>query len=413
MAEKINTIVWGTPTVCLLLLTGIVYTVRLGLIQFRMFPYIFKRLRRGGNIRPQLKTSCLSLGAAMGTGNITGVASALAIGGAGAVFWMWISAFLGMATVFAENSLSAVYSEKNIKGPMAYLEKGLGSKVLAVVFAVCCVLASFGMGGMVQISSMSNSIKSCCGISPFMLASILFAAVFFTVRGGASRVGSAAQVLLPAVSVIYAALCIMVICRNHERLPEAFSDIFSSAIGVRQTVGGAAGYGISAAVSAGVRRGIFSNEAGLGSSPLLHSTAENNNSAQIQGMSSMLEVFTDTMLCCTLTALTLLCSGADTGISHAFLSVTGSFTEPLIAVILSVFAFCTVIGWYCCGETAFIYLSKGGYTEVFAFIYALTAASGAVFKAELLWTLSDIFNGLMMLPNIIGLLFLAKKVKHE
>lgn len=413
MAEKINALIWGTPTVCLLLITGIVYTFRLKFIQFRMFPYMIRKLRSGKDIRPQLKTSCLSLGAAMGTGNITGVASALSIGGAGAVFWMWVSAFLGMAIVYAENSLSASYSDSSLKGPMAYLEKGIGSRLLAAFFAVSCVFASFGMGGMVQISSMSDSIKSCFTVSPFILSAVLFTAIFITVNGGASRVGSAAQLLLPTVSVIYTTLCVIVIMRNFERLPEALTDIFRSAFGIRQVVGGAAGYTVSAAISSGLRRGIFSNEAGLGSSPLLHSSAENSRSAQVQGMSSMLEVFIDTILCCTLTAFTLLCSGAEKNISAAFEAVTGRYTGPLLAVILSVYAFCTVIGWYCCGETAFKYITNGHYTESFAFIYALIASSGAVFKSTFLWTLSDIFNGAMLIPNIIGLLLLVKKVKNE
>lgn len=413
MAERINAVVWGAPTVCLLILTGIFFTVKLRFIQLGMFPYILDKIRSGKEVRSQLKTSCMALGAAMGTGNITGVASALAIGGAGAVFWMWVSAFLGMATVYAENCLSAIYSDNKTHGPMAYLRKGLGNQLFAVIFSVCCILTSFGMGGMVQISSMSGCIRKCTDISPVVLGFIIFIVVIITVSGGASRIGNAAQLLLPAVSLFYAVICVAVIAMNAERLPEAFAEIIGGAFGFKQTVGGTVGYTMSAAVSAGVRRGVFSNEAGLGSSPLLHSSSETSRSAKTQGMCSMLEVFTDTMLCCTLTALTLLCSGAENDITQAFSSVTGKNTEPILAAVMTVFAFCTVIGWYYCGETAFLYIFKNGKCKGFSFIFALTAASGAIFKSELLWTISDIFNGLMMIPNVIGLLFLAKKVKNE
>ncbi len=413
MAERINAIIWGAPTVFLLIFTGVIFTVKLRFIQFGMFSYILGKLKKGRNIRPQLKTSCMALGAAMGTGNITGVASALSIGGPGAVFWMWVSAFLGMATVYAENHLSALYTDECVKGPMAYLQKGIGSRLLAGAFAVCCVLASFGMGGMVQISSMSESINNCVDISPLLLSFIIFAAVFLTIKGGASRIGSTAQLLLPVASIAYAAICATVIAVNCNRLPGAISAIIRGAFGVKQTLGGSVGYTVSAAVSAGIRRGIFSNEAGLGSSPLLHSSAKSSRSVKTQGMCSMLEVFIDTMLCCTLTALTLLCSGTGNDITQAFELVTGEHTEYIIAAIMTLFALCTVIGWYYCGETAFHYLFSHHSNNAFPFVFAIAAASGAIFSARTLWTVSDIFNGLMLLSNIVGLLFLAPKVKNE
>lgn len=414
MLERINSYVWGGGLIFLLLFTGAVYTIKLRFIQLRVISYLIKSRKTGpeGGGISQLKTVCMSLGTAMGTGNITGVASALAIGGPGAVFWMWVSAFFGMALVYAENSLSVRYSDKDIRGPMAYLAKGLGSKGLAAVFAVCCLLASLGMGGMVQVSSLSDSIKRCADISGFVIAIAVFLAIYLVVRGGSSRIGSAAQLLLPMATVMYAVLCIAVLIMHRDDIIPVFRSIFSNALGLRQTAGGISGYAVSRAVSVGIRRGIFSNEAGLGSSPILHSAAE-SSSPQLQGMWSMFEVFLDTMICCTLSAAAILCGGGDMSVNGAFSVVLGAYTDKVIAAVMAVFAFCTVIGWYYCGETAFRYISGKSSAGRFPLVYAAAAASGAVISAGAVWTLSDIFNGLMAIPNLVGLLLLIKKVKRE
>ena len=413
MLEKAASLIWGRTTVLLLLVTGVVYTIRYRFIQFRMFGYIFKNLKKGRNIGPQGRTMCMSLGAAMGTGNITGVAAAIASGGAGAVFWMWFSAFLGMATVYAENSLSAKYSDATLKGPMAYLKKGLGSPALAAVFAICCIFTSFGMGGMIQINCMSESIRECISVDSFTLSAILFIVIYLVISGGKERIGKTAQLALPAASIIYGALCLAVIYTEKGRLSDVFSDIICGAFGIKQAAGGAMGYTVSQAVSTGIRRGIFSNEAGLGSSPLLHSSAEKCNSAQLQGMSSMIEVFIDTMLCCSLTAVTLLCSVNCSDISEALGIVSGRASEPLLAAVLTVFAFCTVIGWYYAGESAFLYLMPKAPRKLFVCVFALIASFGALFRSDMLWTLSDIFNGTMMIPNLIGLIFLFRHTANE
>ena len=412
MLEKINSYVWGSFLISLLLTTGIIYTLKLRFIQFKMFPYFIKSLKNRGH-KGQFRTICMSLGTAMGTGNITGVASAISIGGAGAVFWMWVSAFFGMATVYAENSISAEFTDKNIRGTMAYIEKGLGSKRLAAFFALCCILACLGMGGMVQINALSESVKNCSEIPEFFLSVTLFAIILAIVSGGAKRIGSAAQLLLPFATMLYTVLCIVVIAKYSVRLPSVLSQIFSEAFGVRQAAGGISGYTLSKAVSAGIRRGVFSNEAGLGSSPILHSTSEIANCGVIQGMSSMLEVFIDTMLCCTLTAAVILCASDDNTVRTAFFRVIGSKTDFFLAVIMSVFALCTVIGWYYCGETAFKYLFTSRKTFIFAFIFSLIASLGAIFRTESIWTLSDIFNGLMAFPNLLALLLLRKHVRRE
>lgn len=411
MLEKINALIWGNGLIVLLLLIGTMYTFRLKAIQFRMFPYLFKSFRNKEIRKKQFRTLCMSLGTAMGTGNITGVASAIAIGGAGAVFWMWISAFLGMATVYAENSLSARYSDERLKGPMAYLTKGTGCIKLASAFSFCCLLASFGMGGMVQINAMSESIKCCSRISPFYLSAIVFIVVVSIVCGGAKRIENAAKIFLPFATVFYVAACIVVIYKTRSLLPNVFTRIFKEALGFEQCIGGISGYGIKRAVSVGIRRGVFSNEAGLGSSPILHSSADNFKDDELQGMCAMFEVFIDTMICCTITAITILSASSDGTVQGAFSLISGHYSGHIIAILMIVFAFCTVIGWYYCGETAFLFLAPKGSRTVFSFVFSFVAALGAIIKAEKAWTISDIFNGLMAFFNIIGLILLMNHVK--
>lgn len=412
MLDIINSYIWGKGLIALLLLTGAVYTVKTGFVQFRMFPFIFRKFRSSKNKRSQFGTFCMSLGTAMGTGNITGVASAIRLGGAGAVFWMWIAAFTGMALVYAENSLSAKYSNDNICGPMAYIRFGVKSRYLSMFFAVFCLLASFGMGGMVQINEMSNILRKCADIPVPVLFTVLFIIVFVTICGGSDRITTASRVLLPLATISYTLLCVATIIRSDHSISSVFKDIFEEALGLKQILGGITGYGISNAVSVGIRRGIFSNEAGLGSSPILHSSAFNYKSAQTQGMCSMLEVFTDTFVCCTLSALTVLCTGNNYSLSDIFTSVTGTTTDLILAVLMSIFAFCTVIGWSYCGLRAFQYIF-GKRSMLFFLIFSAAAASGAVFKSEKIWTLSDIFNGLMAFVNVFALLYLIREVRKE
>lgn len=406
--EKINGFVWGGGLIFLLLFTGTVLTIRLKFIQLRLPILLLKNGKSKNSGLSQLKTVCMSLGTTMGTGNIVGAASALILGGAGSVFWMWVSAFLGMGIVYAENVLSAKYSDKALKGPMAYLSKGLGCPILGAVFAVFCVLASLGMGGMVQVNTFTEALKDCINFSKPIAAAIIFILVLITVKGGGKRIGTAAQYLLPAASAAYAAVCIITLIIYKERVPEVFSSIFHEAFDFKSVSGGIFGY----ALSVGIRRGIFSNEAGLGSSPILHSAAE-GDSPHTQGLWSMFEVFFDTILCCTLTAVTVLCGSESFSVTEAVSTAIGSYSNTFITAELGIFAFCTVIGWYYCGMTAFSHLSKGRYIGIFAVIYSGFAASGAIFAPEILWTLSDIFNGLMAFPNLLGILLLMPKIKSK
>lgn len=412
--EKINSQVWGAGLIFLLLATGLIYTVKLGFIQFRMIPFLIKdsgKNRKNQGVS-QFKTVCISLGTSMGTGNITGVAAAVATGGAGAVFWLWVSAFFGMALVYAENSLSVIYSDKESKGTMAYLSKGVGSRTLAVVFAVFCVCASLGMGGMVQVNAFAESLHSFTDVSGLITAPVICIIIYLVISGGAERIGKTAQMLLPVVSVLYIIGCVAVMIHFRENIPHAFSEIFRQAFGIRQAVGGISGYALSRAVSTGIRRGIFSNEAGLGSSPILHSVAESDR-PELQGMWSMFEVFFDTIICCTLTAVTVICADGDFTVQSAFSAVMGKSALPFLAVETAVFAFCTIIGWYYCGETAFRWLSGGKGGKIPCVVFAVTASLGAVFTMKTVWTLSDIFNGLMAFPNLVGLILLMNKVRKE
>lgn len=414
--EKINSYVWGTGLISLLLLTGLIYTLKLKFIQFKMFKYIFKsnhiHKTKSGSGLSQWKTVCMSLGTAMGTGNITGVAAAIAVGGAGAVFWMWVSAFLGMALVYAENSLSVIYSDDECRGPMAYLKKGLGCRLLAQFFAFLCLFAAFGMGGMVQVSSFADSFKSTYNINTSFLALIIFIIIFLVISGGAKRIGNTAQTLLPIAAILYAFFGISVLFVFREKIPQSLEAIFSQAFGIRQAAGGVSGYTVAKAVSVGIRRGIFSNEAGLGSSPILHSAAE-SDSPTLQGMWSMFEVFFDTIICCTLTALVILCASTDFSVQSAFSVVLGDKSGIFLTIEMAVFGFCTIIGWYYCGETAYRFITGKNSGKIFCLLFAAISSLGAIISLKTVWTLSDIFNGLMAFPNLLGLIFLINKVKRE
>ena len=417
--EKISGAVWGNGLIFLLLSAGLIYTIKLRFIQFRFIPFL---IRSSKNCKKsdskgisQLRTVCMSLGTAMGTGNITGVASAISIGGAGAVFWMWISAFLGMALVYAENYLSASLGKAgSCKGPMAYMEHGLGFKRLAVVFAFFCTAASVGMGGMVQVNAFTVSLSESVYIDPFLLFAVIFAVIFSVVKGGAERISSAAQLLLPLVTVSYVVVSAMVIFRFRNNIIPVFESIFSEAFEFDSAAGGITGFAVSKAVSAGIRRGSFSNEAGLGSSPILHS-ASDNTSPQVQGMWSMFEVFFDTIVCCTITALTLLTASESKKVTltGVFAHILGNGTDIFLAVSMGIFAFCTIIGWYFCGETSFTYIFGHDKKRLFTALYSVLAASGALFSLNSVWLLSDIFNGLMAFCNLLALFLLIRHVHRE
>lgn len=412
LLETISDYIWGNGMIVLLLCAGLLCTVRTKCIQLKLPGFIFRTIRERSLGKDQLKIVCTSLGAAMGTGNITGVSAALLTCGPGAVFWMWISAFLGMALVYTENVLSSIYSSSKVKGSIAYIRYGLNSRILACLFSIFCCGTACTMGGFVQVNSVVQTFEA-SGISARMIIAVLsFFLIIAVITGGADRIRMTAQFALPFVSVLYLLICMIVIIRFRCNIVDSLKSIFVSAFGIKQAAGGIFGHTLSRIISTGLRRGIFSNEAGLGSSPLLHSDAE-MKSISDQGMWAMAEVFTDTIICCTITALTILCSDKDMSVITSFSSVLRQYTAPMLACILSVFAFCTVIGWYYCGEKAFLYLTGGKHSKSAAYIFAVLASAGTLFSASDAWMLSDIFNGLMAIPNIIAVFLLSPHILSD
>ena len=408
--DKINSFIWSNGTVAIILMVGVMYTIKLKWIQFRIIPYLMNNPgchKKNGGIS-QKKTVAMSLGTAMGTGNITGVASALAIGGAGSIFWMWVSAFTGMAVVYAENYLSSAYSSDYVKGPMAYISKGIGSRLLAAFFAVMCIGASFGMGGMVQINSMCDSVSSCIPSQPVITAVILFMIILSITSGGAKRIGSIAQFLLPFAAISYTLMCLFILFLNYHAIPAAFVNIFSSAFGLRQAAGGLSGFTVSKALTTGIRRGIFSNEAGLGSSPILHSAA-NSNDVELQGMWSMLEVFFDTIVVCSMTCLVILTSGIwteklDPAImtATAFEQSMGTLGGILATIAVVLFTFTTACAQITFTEAQIVSLVGEKYRKIGRYGMVLLLLLGGTVGISALIPYIDFFTGLYTFFNMLG-----------
>ncbi|MBQ3565926.1 MAG: sodium:alanine symporter family protein [Oscillospiraceae bacterium] len=435
MLEKINSIVWSDFLLFLLLGTGLIISIRLKFFQIFRFPYILKKtffsLFRDKSTRKssdrgvsQFQSLSTALAATMGTGNIVGVATAITTGGAGAVFWMWISAILGMGLVYAENYLGTLYRRKNNKnditsGTIAFLEYGTGRKYLAVLFCIFCSLASLGMGNMTQINSVSHALDRSFDIPPVYTGLFFAGLVMLIICGSIKRIGSVSQILIPVLSLIYMGTAVLIIINNRALLPQTFEDIFRGAFGINAVGGGVCGEIIRKSINTGLRRGVFSNEAGLGSSSLLHSGTENPD-PQRQGLWAIFEVFADTIICCTLTALAILTSGAlssgETGISLAvrtFECVMGDFSDIFMSVSITLFAFATIISWYFCGECCIKYIFGRNGIAFYRIIFGFCIIVGAYSELESVWVLSDIFNGLMAFPNLAGLFILRKNVKFH
>lgn len=422
--HRISRIVWGDGLLLLLLGTGLLYLVCGGWRPFSRIHRIFSAGGSGKSPLTPFQACTTSLAAAMGTGNIVGVATALTLGGAGAVFWMWVAAFLGMLLIYAENILGALYRSEDpdghpVMGAMAYLRDGLRSPKLAWLFALFCTAASFGMGNMTQSNAMAQTLEAAFSIPPLLTgipAALLTAAV---ILGGAKRIGRVTQCLIPLISVLYLAAAGYIIWKFRSALPGAFSSIFQEAFGLSAVGGGISGAAVSRALSVGIRRGVFSNEAGLGSSSILHSEAVGDD-PELPGLWGMAEVFADTFVCCTATALVILCSGAmDSGtdggalVLEAFRLGMGDFGTVLLPPIIALFALCTLIGWSYCGSSAFGYLTGGRYINAFRAVFCLAAALGAVLRLDTVWTLADIANGCMVYCNLPALVLLLPEVRRK
>ena len=433
--EKINSFVWGPFTLSLFLFVGIFFTLRLKGIQIKKVKLITnktllslfkKQTRTSGekNSLSQLGSLSTALAATIGTGSIVGVATALTIGGSGSIFWMWASAFLGMGTAYAENVLGILYRTRDKNGRITggahfYIEKGMKSKPLAKLFALFCVLASFGMGNMAQGNSISASLFQSFHIPRIYCGIVLFAFVLIVMLGGAKRTQSVCELIVPFMTVFFLAGAIIILFLKCERLIPEFLSIFKNAFTFRAAAGGIAGAGIKRAVSVGIRRGVFSNEAGLGSTVSVHSSSNIKEPVE-QGFWGIFEVFIDTMIVCTITALVILVSGAplirDEGaeiVVKAFESGFGNLGGYFVSISIVLFALATLIGWSFIGENAFCYLFPRAKNRVYKILFCIFVYLGAVSSLEFVWEISDTFNGLMAIPNLIALIVLSKEVVGE
>ncbi len=425
LIQKLNALIWSDVTLVLLLGTGLYFTVKLRFCQAaklkRGFSVLFCGKKGSEAGVSQFQTAATTLAATMGTGNLVGVATAITIGGAGAIFWMWMSAFLGMALVYTENVLGAKYRRRDENGawqggPMAYLEHGVGSRPLALLFAFFCVLASLGMGNMVQTNAVAQSLSS-LHIPAEITALVLAVGMAVILFGGMERIGKAAVCLIPPVSVCYLLGALIVLLLHADAIPAVCSEIFRGAFGLSAAGGGVAGAAVRSCINIGMRRGVFSNEAGLGSAPLLHSNAAEED-PDIQGACGIAEVFLDTIVCCTMTALVLLTTGAAQSGTDGALMLRAAFSESFgacgawfVTAAIALYAVGTLIGWSGCGLCASRYLSPKWGESVYRLCFLACCFVGATTSLTTVWTLSDCLNGLMLLPNLIALLLLRNEVK--
>ncbi len=457
--DVINGFAWGWFAIIMLLGTGLITTVITKCFQVSHIGHWWKQtigsmLHKGTRHNKdkgavsQFQALCTALAATIGTGNIAGVAAAICIGGPGAVVWMWVAAFLGMMTNFSENILGIYFRRKNSEeewsgGAMYYLKDGLGSykgckqigKILAVIFAIFAVLASFGIGNMGQINKITLNIESAFfgnvsaptlgGVSVvnWVIGFMLMVIGGFIILGGLQRIASFAERIVPFMAIIYVIGALIVMIVHYNKIGAMFAAIFKFAFGAKALAGGVAGTALKLAIKNGCKRGIFSNEAGLGSSVMVHSNSNVIEPVK-QGMWGIFEVFADTMIVCTMTAIVVLSSGyinletgvVDEGVSDATLvakafgNVFGKGGEWFIAVAVLLFAFTTVMGWSHYGAKAIEYLFGVKGAKVYRVIFVLMIVSGAVMTSSLAWDISDTFNGLMMIPNLIGVLSLTPLV---
>lgn len=426
----IHNFVWGPVMLVLLVGTGIYLSIRTGFFQFTRFSEIWKNTfgtlfkkdgedkNPTGAITPFQAVST-ALAGTIGTGNIVGVATAITMGGPGAIFWMWLSAFFGMVTKYSEIVLAVKFREKNaegnwVGGPMYYIEKGLKQKWLAVTFAVFCALASFGIGNMTQINSISLALESSFGIATWITGIIGAIVVAMVIIGGIKRIAKVTERIVPFMALLYITGAIIVLVINYAAIPAAFKTIFSYAFNLNSAVGGAVGYTVMQAIRFGLARGVFSNEAGLGSAPIAHAATSTTNPVR-QGIWGIFEVFIDTIIVCSMTALVILTSGLwNSGItgaeltSAAFSSALGTYGGYFVSISIMFFALSTILGWSYYGERSIEYISKSSIaTSIYKALFIACIVVGATTKLELVWGIADTLNGLMAIPNLIALLGLS------
>ena len=441
--ETVHGLVWGPAMLLAFLLVGIRYSVRLRGFQLLGFFHWWKTTAGsiGRNLREkteragekekisQLQSACTALAATIGTGNITGVATALLAGGPGAIFWMWVSAFLGMATAYGETELGIRYRRREreggwLSGPMLYLEKGLQCRPLGILYAFLCVTASFGMGSMVQANAISESLGFAFSMPAVAVGMLLTVLVGKILLGGALGIAKTAEKLVPVSAAIYLAASAGVLFVYRENILPALGLIIKDACSFDSVAGGAAGFGVSRAMRYGIARGVFSNEAGLGSMAVLNGGVEETRPG-IQGQWAMFEVFFDTIVSCTVTALVILCvMGAQVGMfsgngadltGFCFEAGLGNLGGYAVSVCVVLFAFATIIAWYYMGKQSAAYLGETLGKDLgspYLCFYLAAVFVGSLGPMEAVWELSDILNGLMAVPNLLALAVLSGQISR-
>ncbi len=441
--SAVNNFIWGIPAMVCIIGVGLYLSIRTHFLQIRKFPYAIrttigrmfhKRNASEGAITP-FQAVCTALAATVGTGNIAGVAGAIAIGGPGSVFWMWVSAVLGMCTKFSEVTLAVYYREKNtdgdlVGGPMYYIKNGLGRRFfwLAYLFAGFGVLTVFGTGNATQVNTITTAVNSALinfhvitqeqtSITNLAIGIIITVLIALILLGGIKRIGQVTEKLVPFMALLYIVLALGIVVLNWRVVPGVFVSIFEGAFSPSAVTGGVIG-SMFLSMKKGVSRGIFSNEAGLGTGSIAHACADTGKPVK-QGMFGIFEVFTDTILICTLTALVILCSpitipygqaaGAELTI-QGFTSVYGNWVSIFTALAMCCFAFSTFLGWGLYGARCIEFLFSSKVTKPFMVVYSFVAILGATADLGLMWSIADTFNGLMAIPNLIALFLLSGKI---
>ena len=454
IVKFLNDIAWGPWMLLLLVGTGVYLSCRVGFIQFAKFGYamkntlgkIFKKTEAGAGEVTPFQAVATALAATVGTGNIAGVTGAICVGGPGAVFWMWISALFGMVTKYAEVVLAVKYRERNdqgdwVGGPMYYIRNGLGKGFnwLACLFCVLGALAAFGIGNMTQVNTIATSVNTAIDsfggstaaytvslfgqnvpVSSIMIGAVVAMVVGMVLFGGIKRIGAVAETMVPVMAAVYIVASLVVVGFNLDKLGSVFAMIFQGAFNAEAALGGAFGITIMTTIQKGVGRGVFSNEAGLGSAPMAHAASSEHDPVK-QGLYGIFEVFMDTIVICTLTAMTLLCGAGDrivwgqsAGaelISASFSSVFGAQVGSiLVAVGISLFALSTILSWSLYGTRCCEFLLGGKAARVYQVIFVCVILVGASLKLDLVWNIADTLNGFMAVPNLVALLGLSPVV---
>ena len=431
MLNAVDSFLWGVPLITLLVGTGILLTIRHSLIQVvhlpRALALILRAKNHGEGDISSFKALCVALAATIGTGNIVGVATAVKVGGPGAIFWMWMAAFFGMATKYAEGLLAVKYRTTDERGeiaggPMYYIRHGMGEKYrpLATFFAAATVLvAFFGIGTFPQVNAIVDSVELSFGVPRIATDLVLTALIAAITIGGLRSIAHVSARIIPFMAVLYIVICAGIIFMHLSEIPAAIALILDSAFTGTAAAGGFAGSTVMMAMKNGIARGVFSNESGLGSAPIAAAAAKTKEPAE-QGLISMTGTFIDTIIICSMTGLVLVLTGAWHGdaagaamTGAAFTSLYGSIGGALLTVSLALFAFTTILGWNYYGERAVLYLAGMRAILPYRLVFIALIACGAFLKLEAIWVLADIVNGLMAIPNLIALIALSGIVVRE